>query len=428
MEDALTDEKSRMQNIAEGLALESKKSLKMEAALDKQNIQFDSERDVLKNRLKEEEKQTSSLKSEVSRLSQQVEMLQKQLLSFSRSSSPSIPPNSAQPHSSSSPPHSTNPAFAGKAGSIPQVVASTAQSVSSNPNNFSSQSYSIQPSAPNTVQTGRAAGSGASLAPSRGSGSKTPAYSKSTPKVVDGGRIGSGSPEREVIYKEGLTPSNTVSTITRRISSPNSGSGVSREVRMSPVGAPIPSSQSAGVVERVDLDVGIGSKVVNVTPGTSTTVTHTGGRISFHVGGAQGQQAPQSPVSQGRKHANYSPMSGPLNRGVPPPIPPNKPNFAPPHTGNANKPSPPAKGSVVTAQGVVKDGSHYSNTQVKAHPPGLVQQRAVQIPVNVVTGTSSPVTVTPTPPNSQVASVRTQVRENSPSAVRKASQVCVNAK
>ncbi|XP_005097412.1 cortactin-binding protein 2 [Aplysia californica] len=124
MEVALTDEKSRMQNMAEGLAQESKKSLKMEAALEKQNTQFDSERDNLRRRLQEEERQTGTLKTEVSRLSQQVEMLQQQLWTGSGSS-----PSSIQIRSSASPARSLNPPSAGRgAGASPQVSGSTTQS------------------------------------------------------------------------------------------------------------------------------------------------------------------------------------------------------------------------------------------------------------------------------------------------------------
>ncbi|RUS87332.1 hypothetical protein EGW08_004874 [Elysia chlorotica] len=78
MESALTDGKSRMQSMAEGLAEESKKSLKMEAALERQNQKFDGERESLKVRLQEEEKMTGFLRSEVTRLSQQLETIQQQ--------------------------------------------------------------------------------------------------------------------------------------------------------------------------------------------------------------------------------------------------------------------------------------------------------------------------------------------------------------
>lgn len=57
----LTEEKGRMDSMAEGLEEESKKSLQMEAELEKQLAHFDSESQQLKASLSKEEKRYVSL-------------------------------------------------------------------------------------------------------------------------------------------------------------------------------------------------------------------------------------------------------------------------------------------------------------------------------------------------------------------------------
>lgn len=52
----LSEEKSRIDSMAEGLEEESKKSLQMEAELEKQIAQFDSESQILRTNLLKEEK------------------------------------------------------------------------------------------------------------------------------------------------------------------------------------------------------------------------------------------------------------------------------------------------------------------------------------------------------------------------------------
>lgn len=115
-EAALTDDKSRMQNMAEGIAEESKKSLKMEAAMGKQHSKFDADREDLRLRLQEEEKQTNILRAEVDRLSKQLESLQQQVRSGGSS------PSGTQIRSSVSPARAANPSLASRSASAVGVV------------------------------------------------------------------------------------------------------------------------------------------------------------------------------------------------------------------------------------------------------------------------------------------------------------------
>lgn len=75
----LTEEKGRMDSMAEGLEEESKKSLQMEAELEKQLAQFDTESQQLKASLLREEKRVKELESELEKSRNEVATLEKQL-------------------------------------------------------------------------------------------------------------------------------------------------------------------------------------------------------------------------------------------------------------------------------------------------------------------------------------------------------------
>ncbi|XP_074645059.1 cortactin-binding protein 2-like [Tubulanus polymorphus] len=75
----MNEERTRTKNMAEGLVEESKKSLKMEAAMEKQLAEFDTEKQQLKMRLQREETKNNELQRDIDHLQQQVTALQKQL-------------------------------------------------------------------------------------------------------------------------------------------------------------------------------------------------------------------------------------------------------------------------------------------------------------------------------------------------------------
>ncbi|XP_012277277.1 uncharacterized protein CG10915 isoform X2 [Orussus abietinus] len=69
----LSEEKVRIDSMAEGLEEESKKSLQMEAELEKQLAQFDMERQQYRQALAKEEKKTKELEAEVEKLKSEME-------------------------------------------------------------------------------------------------------------------------------------------------------------------------------------------------------------------------------------------------------------------------------------------------------------------------------------------------------------------
>uniref|UniRef100_A0A2M4BLQ1 Cortactin-binding protein-2 N-terminal domain-containing protein n=1 Tax=Anopheles marajoara TaxID=58244 RepID=A0A2M4BLQ1_9DIPT len=74
----LSEEKQRVDTIAEGLEEESKKSLRMEAELEKQAQQFEMERKVLHQNLAKEEKRVKEQDVEIMQLKAEIELLRKQ--------------------------------------------------------------------------------------------------------------------------------------------------------------------------------------------------------------------------------------------------------------------------------------------------------------------------------------------------------------
>ncbi|XP_052779857.1 cortactin-binding protein 2-like isoform X2 [Mya arenaria] len=69
----LAEERSKSMNMAEGLVQESKKSLKMEATMERQASEFDVEREQWRNRLQREENRNKDLLGQVEQLSWQLE-------------------------------------------------------------------------------------------------------------------------------------------------------------------------------------------------------------------------------------------------------------------------------------------------------------------------------------------------------------------
>lgn len=397
METALTDGKSKMQNMAEGLAQESKKSLRMEAAMEKQNSKFDAEREVLRSRLQEEEKQTSILRTEVGRLSKQLESLQQQVRNSGSS------PSNIHIRSTVSPVRASSPSVPGRNGPAGGVVSqSSGSTLQPGSLNLDSNSQAYNPlSASAAAATGVRPAAGQHQ--TQGNAART--YIHTGPRVTDGGRIGSNSPEREVIYKP---------------ESPSIAGNVIR--RQTPVGVRQGLTSAPGV-DHMDVDPSSGVRIVSVAPELSASVsTHGGSKVVVHVGGS----AHVTTSSQMRKSPAFgtAPASG-FGRGTPPPIPPNKPNFISPGPASG-KPSLPPKVSVVGSGVLVqppgKDMYSGQYSQPLAKTTAQQTTSAVQIPVSVVGGPSPPV------PGGAVVSVRTQVRETSPSSVKKAPQVCVNAK
>lgn len=79
LEQQLQDEQEKTSNVVEGLVIESKKSLKMEAVMEKQMSDFDVEREQLRGKLGREETKNRELSNQVKALQHQIDLLQKQV-------------------------------------------------------------------------------------------------------------------------------------------------------------------------------------------------------------------------------------------------------------------------------------------------------------------------------------------------------------
>ena len=350
----LNDEKARSMNMAEGLMQESKKSLQMEANMEKQLSEFDLEREQLKNKLQREENRTRELQAQVDLLKGQVESLQKQTV-----------------------------------GKSPRDNFQTIEIKSS----------VTPPQGKLTVDRGhgRTASSGSPV--SVQSSNVLSAKTKFMKSPMDGA----------IEHEAGLSPRNSPSELgvrkrdNTRYSSPQPvgdrgivhyvGGDPKHETRVGPVGASADKSLNEPYASQ---------KPISVSPGS--TLVASGGRLHVQTTNANvvsGQTSPRKVISVGR--------------GVPPPIPPNKPVLSTSPTPiQVSKPIPPSKAGVSVSKDnrvtVSGDGVKYASP----HSSG----KGVQIPVSVVhtttTGTGS--------------GTRTPKREGSPATMRKPTQVCVNAK
>ncbi|KAK9497307.1 hypothetical protein O3M35_004650 [Rhynocoris fuscipes] len=87
----LSEEKSRIDSMAEGLEEESKKSLQMEAELEKQLAHFDTESQLLRSNLMKEEKRVKELQAELEKLKAETAILEKQLAESQRAQQQTSP-------------------------------------------------------------------------------------------------------------------------------------------------------------------------------------------------------------------------------------------------------------------------------------------------------------------------------------------------
>ncbi|XP_067139647.1 CTTNBP2 N-terminal-like protein isoform X1 [Centruroides vittatus] len=78
----LSDEKGRIADMVEGLEEESKKSLQMEAEMERQLIEFDSEREHYKDQVTTAEMKNQELTFEIEKLQEEMEILRKQMQGF----------------------------------------------------------------------------------------------------------------------------------------------------------------------------------------------------------------------------------------------------------------------------------------------------------------------------------------------------------
>ncbi|XP_067684963.1 cortactin-binding protein 2-like isoform X2 [Haliotis asinina] len=260
-EQILGEEKDKVMNMAEGLVQESKKSLKMEAAMEKQLSEFDVEREQLRSKLGREESRNKELQATIDSLNQQINNSQKQMHSMMERSAARDAVQSIEIKSSVTPPSrgsnssSANPMFVASPGLKP--VPKTAK-----------------------------------------------------PGSIDS-RGNTSSPERDFIARPDSGPRKLVAYGSPSVSSTSLERIDSRgEQRLAPVGASAAERAADGSpVHRV-----------NIPPGSSATVvTPSGGKIQLHVGGGG---SPRKVMPTGRGAPPPIPPNKPiLNPGTPGPKP-----------------------------------------------------------------------------------------------------------
>ncbi|PSN52052.1 hypothetical protein C0J52_04543 [Blattella germanica] len=263
----LTEEKGRIDSMAEGLEEESKKSLQMEAELEKQLAQFDTERQQLKAAVAKEEKRVKDLEVELEKAKGEADALKKQL---------------AEAH---------------------QVAMFQAGTASVSPPRMVLQRPGIAGTPPQPPAK-------PAVIPPQTSPRPTPAAQPPTgvpltpPKVGTWGQPGTAHADGSISPPPAAAGTPMISSVAK----------------VTAVGPEKRSQQQAQVVQvtpRVSL---------SASPGTKVFTTTQGGKVTFHVttntGLPAGATQPPAPESQTKKPA-------PPGRGIPPPVPPNKPVVPP---------------------------------------------------------------------------------------------------
>ncbi|XP_021930393.1 uncharacterized protein CG10915-like isoform X4 [Zootermopsis nevadensis] len=337
----LTEEKGRIDSMAEGLEEESKKSLQMEAELEKQLAQFDTERQQLRSAAAKEEKRVRDLEIELEKAKAEAEALKKQLAEahqvamFQAGTASVSPPRMVlqRPGVAGTPPQPP---------AKPAVIAQT--SSRSAPATQPSTGVPLTPPKLGPwSQPGTAHVDGSISPPPPAAG--TPMIS-SVAKVVQPTATVSSVPvcgpttgiARSVSPGQGLRNVVYSPTAASEVRSSTSGrsdvSSWSSPVQPSATSEQPSAQVAAGATEKRSQQQ---AQVVQVTPrvslsaspGTKVFTTTQGGKVTFHVTTNAGllTGVPQSQVPETLPLQTKKPM--PPGRGIPPPVPPNKPVVPP---------------------------------------------------------------------------------------------------
>ncbi|KAF3423804.1 hypothetical protein E2986_05147 [Frieseomelitta varia] len=250
----LSEEKVRIDSMAEGLEEESKKSLQMEAELEKQLAQFDMERQQYKQALAKEEKRAKDLELELDKLRTEMDVWKEsQTRGSPRGVGATPPPPPAKP--------------------INLVAMPT-----------------VKPA--------------------------------NAPQTIKGTVLGTGTP---MVSSKVVQPTATVSSVP--VSGPTTGIARSVTPGQALRGVSYTSNitSSSGETAASAENQAVDKRVVvpaPVNPGGTVKLmpsTQAAGKVGFHVGSGSAIQA--SGMLPSKKP--------PVSRGVPPPVPPNKPVVPP---------------------------------------------------------------------------------------------------
>lgn len=268
----VSEEKVQMNAMADGLEEESKKSLQMEAELEKHMAQFDLERQHLKQQLQREQRRISELEGELEKSKTDLLSANKQL---------------AEAHQVAMFQASVNTPRPGVVGTV------------------------LHKPVP-----------------------QPPGASKGVPwsGLADGDAgAQTGSPMLSSVAKV-VQPTATVSSVpvcapTTGIARSVSPGQSARTALFSPNSATSPASQDADQTNTVSPRPGHAP-----TPGAKLYATSAGGKLTFHVSAAAAAAAEAAAANESATPAGQPqppPKKTALGRGVPPPVPPNKPVVPP---------------------------------------------------------------------------------------------------
>jgi len=308
----LGEEKSRVDTMAEGLEEESQKALQMESDLEKNLALFDCEKSQLKAQLQREEKRAKDLEMVAEKLQTEVDNLKKQQAEAHQVAMFQAGLN--QSGSSVSPPH-----LPSKPSVVPPQTPPRTSASSSSISPINAVRASVLPagSVPVTSATGLVImGTAGKVVQPTSMVTSTPVPAPTTGiarAVSPAGTI------RSVHYN--LTPgsSRTLPSSAANIaSSTNDMVDTATIVRMQSV----PASTSCRSTISASASSGGGG---GGGPGKVFTTTNKEGKVTFHVTPTT-TPAPQ-PTTPKK-------VSSALARGVPPPVPPNKP-IIPPKKSNS---------------------------------------------------------------------------------------------
>ncbi|KAG8234441.1 hypothetical protein J437_LFUL014187 [Ladona fulva] len=353
----LTEEKGRVDTMAEGLEEESKKSLHFEAELEKHLAQCDTEQQKLKAALSKEEKRVKELESELDKTKEEVESLKKQLLEAHQfimleagqqrgtiqrpsSASGTPPPPPAKPnllacHTSPRPTQPSTPAkgSAWAQSGIPHMDGSVSPPPTGTPM-MSSVAKVVQPTA--TVSSVPVCGptTGIARSVSPGQGIRNVAYSvASSPdsRTAAITRDPTSWPQQQTTQESQPVPVPPEKPVTTRIvpnadrSQPQVHQVTSRVCVSAPPRTKVIKSSQGGtltvLVTQNSESGGVGTPIPpNIPQGTTTaSVTSPAPVIPSPVSASSPQGVAVTPPKK----------VAPLGRGAPPPVPPNKPVVPP---------------------------------------------------------------------------------------------------
>ncbi|XP_011868006.1 PREDICTED: uncharacterized protein CG10915 [Vollenhovia emeryi] len=312
----LSEEKVRIDSMAEGLEEESKKSLQMEAELEKQLAQFDMERQQYRQALVKEEKRAKDFETELEKLRAEMDTWKEsQARGPARGVGATPPPPPAKPANLVAMP-TLRPASAPQA--MKGAVLGTGTPMVS--------SKVVQPTA--TVSSVPVSGPTTGIARS----------------------VTPGQALRGVAYTPNLTSVGGEST------APSDTQAVDK--RQPAVPAPVGTAAAAA------------AKLIS---SSQAAVAAAGGKLGFHVG--QSSSPAASPAVQASAAAAAAAGSGgggilpakkpPMSRGVPPPVPPNKPVVPPKKEAAAYLRRPELQSQSAPQQ---QDTGKYGKQPAPSHP------------------------------------------------------------